>query len=58
MMATERTHWLQIREGEMRLQYARQWGIPYPRLEHKDQVKSTWRQPWHSSKQHRHSCHS
>ena len=29
---------LQILEGELRLQYARQYQIPYPRLEHKTQV--------------------
>jgi hypothetical protein len=27
----------QIREGELRLQYARQYQIPYPRLHHKSQ---------------------
>lgn len=29
----------QILEGELRLQYARQYQIPYPRLEHKTQYK-------------------
>ncbi|KAA6427589.1 MAG: hypothetical protein FRX49_02252 [Trebouxia sp. A1-2] len=32
----------QIVEGEVRLQYARQYEIPYPRLEHKTQYKQ-----WH-----------
>ena len=37
--ALKLAHGIQILEGELRLQYARQYQIPYPRLEHKTQYR-------------------